>query len=429
MIRSLTRSVGANLDAKAVAEEVLSQPLELSERPASVRADTWHRLRRSALEPQVRRSPMRWRWIGAAGALAGLVAVVFAIEGGLRPNGAPSAPVVARHDWPDGWIEVDLGVVGRLFVAPEASFRLPEPTPLPESEYVVDLDRGVLCAEVSHRDPALQGPFIVQSAALRATAVGTRFCVLAGVSPDDSWVMVEEGRVRVERMGEPTMLAGIGSLVRGRDHPRALDPPQPARAERPSAARVASECLSSRSKVAEENCLWRRAGRADLGAQNALYLLGALARDEDHDGPAALSIWQTYLQRFPRGALVAETRWAMFDELVDERRYPEAIRMSEDFLREAPTYFRLGELETRRGDLLAGTLDRPSDAEQAYRHALAIESRPFLREKALFSLGSCQEKLGEAAEARATWELYLREFPQGIHAGEVESRLAAPIDH
>ena len=350
-----------------------------------------------------------------------------------RPQRSEQLPE-PRPTEPDGWTEVDLGSIGRLFVSPGASYRLPGPLLPPESEYVVDLDNGELCAQVSHRDPARQGAFIVSSPSLRAIAVGTRFCVNADPSPDASWVVVEEGRVRVERLDGPAMLAGIGSLVRGREVDRlqpllsgpATNGPVSTRSsdeQRSAAARGgAAACLSSRDAVAQENCLWRHAQRSDLGAQSALYLLGTQAHDRG-EGTLALSIWQTYLRRFPHGVLVVETQLAVFDELIDERSYSEAVALSEQLERAAPTYFRLSEVEIRRGDLLAQELGRPVEAEQAYRRALHMESRPFLRERALYALGSCQEKLGKTAEARGSWAAYLREFPQGSHAMELAGRL------
>ncbi len=115
----------------------------------------------------------------------------------------------------------------------------------------------------------------------------------------------------------------------------------------------------------------------------------------------------------------------MFDELVEERKYGEAMTLSDSLLRAAPTYFRAAELEVKRGDLLAGVLEQVPSAEVAYRRALALESTPFVREKALFGLGLCQERLGKVAEARSTWGHYLEEFPRGAHADEVLTHLDA----
>jgi hypothetical protein len=436
--RSPKRSVGASFDAEGVAEEVLSRPPPLVERHAASRADTWHRLRRSALDLRERRSapPPRTnsRWLVAASLLASAAALVTVL--GLRHSRAPNGPkeTAARPQQGD-WTELALGSVGRLFVAPGSVFHLPQPEPAWDAEYVVDLESGEVCAQVSHRDRARQGAFIVQAPTVRAVAVGTRFCVSAGGSPEASWVVIEEGTVRVERIGALPMLAGMGSLVRGSGpevNPAPATPPPGSptsagtpggTAVRPLPPRAISECLSSPSAAAQESCLWRRAAQSDLGAQNALYLLAARARDQDHDGHAALSIWSTYLRRFPRGVLAAETKWAVIGELVDEGRYAEAVATSDDFLRASPDYFRAGELEITRGDLLIGQLNRPRDGEAAYRHALAIESRPFLREKALFGLGLSQERAGDAEAARADWSDYLREFPAGAHAAEVSRRV------
>jgi TolA-binding protein len=302
---------------------------------------------------------------------------------------------------------------------------LQDERPTPASDYVVNLDGGELCAQVVHRDPTVQGYFVIRAPDLRAVAIGTRFCVHASSSLDGSWVDVEEGRVRVDRMGHGSVMAGPGTTVRAGDSDASV-PSNPAPTVHSSSAlpaktrrdRATSRCLMAESPAGRESCLWLEAGGSDLTAQNALYTLGTLAQRQEHDGKTALSIWQTYLHRFPQGALTAETTWAIFDELVNEHRYEEALLTSDEFLRAFPEYSGAGEFELRRGRLLADSLGRPHDAEKAYQRILGGGMQPLLRQEALFQLGLCQERLGEVEAARATWRRYEEEFPTGQHLAD-----------
>jgi hypothetical protein len=432
------------LDAEAAADALFGMSQEIADRPASVKADSWHKVRSHVLGEQAPRGshPRLAQWTLAAliGGTLALGAILASL--GTQPLGAfrhraasPATPVATAASAPptpinDGWREVDLGPTGRLFVAPGAAFRLPAPQPSEDEDYVVFLDGGEICAEVAHRDPATQGPFLVQAPGLRAVAVGTRFCVFAAAAPDSSWVMVEEGQVRVERINAGHALVGAGGVIHAGDR-ELLATVETSRANRPARNRVKSECPPA-PLSAKEECLWRQTGGEDLAAQNALYLLGSIARDEEHDGRSALSIWQTYLHRFPEGVLAAETMWAIFNQLVAEHRLEDALSASDDFLATFPRFFRAGEIELKRGDLLREELLKPREAAESYEHVLAHESRPLLRDDALFGLGLCQEKLGQASSARASWTLYLRQFPQGLHRAEVVQRVgstkATPTD-
>jgi hypothetical protein len=338
----------------------------------------------------------------------------------------------------DGWKETEIRAVGHLYAAPNAAFHLPsESAREKESSYTVLLDSGELCAQVSHRDVATQGPFVVQAPAMRAVVVGTRFCVFAGSTLADSWVMVEEGKVRVERAGGASTLAGPGAVVHALGESASMMEEAPgeesAVVDAPTAAALRKHgahlgapgaprrCAEGPPRAREE-CLWRQAGGAGLAAQNALYLLGVMARDQ-HDGAAALAIWHTYEHRFPAGALAAETEWNVFDELIVEHRYDEALAASQDFVERHGNFFRAGELQLRRAELLAEAVGRPQEAEAEYRRMLSRESRAALRDEALFGLARCLQRLNRTAEARAEFERYQSEFPRGKHRAEVGREL------
>jgi hypothetical protein len=356
---------------------------------------------------------------------------------------ASAAATKDREVPQEDWITVDLRSDGQLFATATASFQIPSVPAAAHEPYVVTLDRGELCAQVSHRDQGTQGPFIVQAPTIRAVVVGTRFCVFAGATPAASWVKVEEGLVQVERVGAGSLLAAAGALVHaGATHPpdegplAALDPTSPipraeptdstGRTARPAgrAARgTLSSCLAGPVEL-RERCLWHEAGGEGLAAENALYLLGTMARDRQHDGTAALSLWETYRHRFPQGALSAETSWNIFSELLAERRYDQALSESDEFLRRHENFSRVGEVKLRRAEILRD-LGRMGEAVDAYRKLLAEETRPTLRDDALFGLGTCQARLGAAGEAQATWERYQREFSAGRHRAEVVRQLNA----
>ncbi len=457
-------------------DEILAQSQQLVARGASEKTDTWHRLHGRMLGLQARRSKsvwvVRWRRVGLVAAslvmgsmilwtatergwpIAVSTAVEVAFEQGVakaRSRASPETVDVNRirrppadsesPPPPDGWTEINLHQVGRLFAAPHAVFHLPNPSIAgSEPSYTVVLDNGEVCAQVSHRNEATQGPFVVQAPGLRAVAVGTRFCVFAGPTPVESWVMVEEGKVRVERDGGQLSLAGTGGVVHGIgrntlastevlasgvDAERAAANKGPTSQQ--SALSTGFPCPEAPAEL-RERCLWRQAGGSGFAAQNGLYLLGVMARDQQHDGPAALSIWQTYQHRFPQGVLAVETSWNIFEELVAEHRFDEAMSSSDAFLAQHGDFFRAGELQLRRADILRDSLGRPAEAKAEYQQVLTRESRAALRDEALFGLGRCQERLGERADARSTFELYGKQFPTGNHRAEVARRLEATKD-
>jgi hypothetical protein len=427
---------------EALVDTLLEESSELTERSAALKAQTWHRLRRSAIgianssRPTFAITGWLPTSLAAIAAMATVTLLVHVSRGPPKATTTPTPigiatatnPATSRDQRSDGWREIDV-TAGLLFAAPGTTLQLPDAAPTAHADYVVNLDRGELCVQVAHRDPLTQGSFVVRTTELRAVAIGTRFCVTAGASADESWVAVEEGRVRVDRMGLPSVLAGPGDLVRGTDQVAPADraathpPIRPSFATGAPQRRATSSCLASASPEGEQRCLWLQAGRDDLAAQNALYLLGALARDQEHDGRTALSIWQTDLHRFPRGALKNETIWAVFDELVAERRYEEALSATEDFVRDSRSSPQASQLALKRGDVLVDELHRPLQAQQIFRNILASETRPLLRDEALFKLGICLEQLGETSEALATWQRYETEFPRGRHSLEVGQRL------
>ena len=429
------------------ADEVLTQAHQLLARDAPARADTWQRLHGRLLGLQPARSNrtlvVHWHRVSFVATTLALAVAFFSIAA-RRPsvkgrNTTEATVTAAATDklLPDGWTEIDLESVGRLFASPDAIFHLPTTSTVNAGDsYTVALDRGEICAQVAHRDVATQGPFVVQAPGIRAVAIGTRFCVLAAAPPAESWVMVEEGRVRVERPGRQDVFAGAGGLVKagGLDAaegngPRAeMATPHRTLGKRQLASPAAGLACPAGPNSERERCLWQQAGGSDLAAQNALYLLGVLARDRQNDGPAALSIWRAYEHRFPKGVLAVETRWSIFEELVAEHRFDEALSSSEELIKQHGDFFRVGELHLRRAEILRDTLGRPADAEAEYQNLLSTESRAALRDEALFGLGVSQERLNQSTAAQATFRRYLNEFPTGKHRAQAERRATDGYD-
>jgi hypothetical protein len=430
--------------AEAEVDRLLGDCRAVPERVVSAKAGTWHRLRGEVLA----RHGVTWtsrraiRWTVALGSVCAASLIVGLRIGSMRvghrsarleaqpgvtnQEAAVPAPVATEPEAHEGWRRIDLGTVGQLTVSPAASLRLPANATPGEGTYSVGLDSGELCASIAHRDVARQGPFVVEAMSLRVVVVGTRFCVSAGTTVQSSWVSVEDGQVRVEHDGRSATISA-GETLHG-DDPHLWVSVTPAGAEAHASRAVRSprnltSCSPTDPIPQRRRCLWRLSGGDDLAAQNALYLLGLLARDQERDGAAALSIWQTYRHRFARGAMSAEVDLAMLDELIAERRFAEALTVSDDFLDQFGSYFRAGEVSLKRAEVLRAEMHRPAEAEESYRRALDREANPNRRSEALFGLGLCQETLGQIAEAESTWNRYRKEFPRGRHATEVAQRL------
>jgi hypothetical protein len=457
----------------ALADSLLVQSTQLRERPHSMRADTWRQLRERALEisPPVRsnRSNDGWPLLGLTGAALALLAAlllwnrtpsyvqqrVVTVTPAASPSQtvsasddhgpvAPRAASAVRHEAAhgptevarsvssDGWTEVDLIDSSLVFVAPSAFFELPREAPPEGADYVVQLESGELCVQVAHRDPSAGGSFVVRTPELRAVAIGTRFCVFAGPSLEKSRVEVEEGQVRVDRMGHRSVVAAAGRSVAGEQADAEVTaqlPAQPPPATGTAAHALSpsgpsgGRCMSDGSMRTRESCLWRQTAGSGLAAQNALYFLGTLAQSEEHDPATALSIWTTYMHRFPKGELATETTWAMFDELVAEHRFEEASSAADLLLRDPPEHGAVWELALKRGDLLAGALHRPAEATRVYKQIVEADARPAVREEALFKLGFYQQRIGDLVAARVTWLRYQREFYQGRYSHVVSEEL------
>ncbi len=148
-----------------------------------------------------------------------------------------------------------------------------------------------------------------------------------------------------------------------------------------------------------------------------------LARDERQDGRSALSHFRAYLARFPGGVFAPEASQSALRELVAEARPGEALTVADDYLRRFPSDARVGEVALVRARLLRDELGRPGEALAAYQALAARELPGVQRDEALFSVGLCEARLGRRAAARESFERYLAQFPEGVHAAEARRRI------
>jgi hypothetical protein len=417
---------------EARVKALLNPCLEMLSRPPSVKAATWHQLSGRLPDDGARSvhrhgAPRRFVLACTLSGL-GMVSLLIYQRSSERmtfhddvataesPAAKRAEPVTDSVGNRPGWRSVDLGPIGTLSLSPSASLQLPADEATGQAAYEVVLDDGELCAVITHRDLSRQGPFVVRANVLRAVVVGTRFCVSSGTTADATWVSVEEGRVRVER-GRKSVEVGAGGLVRS-------DDPRLTVAASASNRSNMVACSLTAPLAERRRCLTERSKGDDVAAQNALYMLGNLAREQDHDGAGALSIWRTYRHRFPAGALATEVDLAILDELLAEKRFNEALNSTDDFLRRYPSYFLAPHVRLERAELLRSGLARPADAAEAYQRILSSESDPNVRDEALYGLGLSREATGSTADVTSIWRQYRRDFPRGKHASEVANRLS-----
>jgi hypothetical protein len=157
---------------------------------------------------------------------------------------------------------------------------------------------------------------------------GSRF--LAQVVSAQTIVSVHEGRARIERAGQPEQLVKAG----GRVELGALFPlPRTA-------------CLPAPTPSERLACLEKLSSGSGLAAQNALFSLAVLAKDERGDSAAAIAYWRTYQARFPDGVLAPEASFGIVSELFAARRCAEALE-------EARAYQRRFSNEPRQAEVKA----------------------------------------------------------------------------
>lgn len=273
----------------------------------------------------------------------------------------------------------------------------------------VDLTEGKLCAEIAHRDLPREGPFLIVAPQVRVTVLGTHFCVetLAG----RTMVSVTEGRVRVENAQGAVALVGAGEAVQSDELSTELS-------AEPSTAAATARCPAQGPLQAREDCAAQLSAGSGLSAQNALFALALLARDEGHDGPAAASYFRSFLGRFPQAPLAPEASIGLLRELRAQSRDGEALGEADRYLARYASDGREADVLLLRAHLLRERLGRPREALADYQRVLTEASTSALRGEALYGLATSQGDLGETAQQRRSLDRYLREYPQGDHAAQ-----------
>jgi outer membrane protein assembly factor BamD (BamD/ComL family) len=181
-------------------------------------------------------------------------------------------------------------------------------------------------------------------------------------------------------------------------------------------------CPAKASLLERKACFTTRAQGEGLGAENALYALGLLARDEEHRGDLALARWRSYELRFPAGAFAPEVSLGIVGVLTAQKRWAEALAQVDDFLQRYPGDPRAGRMGLVRAGLLRSS-GATREALHAYRALSQAGTSSGVRADAMFDEGTCLEELGDHRAALDAWQRYLNQFPAGRHAAAVRALL------
>jgi len=322
-----------------------------------------------------------------------------------------------------GWLQLELGEVGELEVAPGAALRLSDLADPHERRIL--LDAGAL--RVPAKPPRPERPVVVQTPHLRAIVVGTRFEVEVGAAVTQ--VHVSEGIVRVASLVGSAVELRSGMSI-GSDDSRLQPPPLDERASMPepqvpsaSRAPVPSVCQGApKDRMA---CLESMAAGRGLAAQNALYVLGLTAQ-EDGDEARAMEAFRRYSERYPTGALGPEASLGLLRSLVSAGEWRQALQESDSFRQRFPTEGRLPAVALLRANLLCRLETDPLAAVAVYEQVLGEQGWAQIRDEALFARAACAEARAGHAAARSHWERYLAELPRGAHAAQARRWLAVP---
>lgn len=251
-----------------------------------------------------------------------------------------------------------------------------------------ELHRGRVSMTVQKQPPGQQ--FAFSAGPYRITVLGTRFHVRVadgsvGIDVDEGVVEVSRGRrsVRVEAGQSWTSPFRVTALSPAISHPASattLAAPEPARpaapvpeaplvvsaapapvaepraasAPRPAAASVPGP--AERYQQAKTDLAHGKTDRAlalleelaagqGPAAENAAYELGLVYRDHVRRPRRAVSAWNEYRARFPRGVLRAEADISILETLVSLDDRAAALAEAEAFLRHHPGSERRQEVE------------------------------------------------------------------------------------
>ncbi len=419
------------------ANELLDEAFPEPEWPQQAKDDVWRQLSARVDD----RASKPWMpllavtgW-GVAAAMAGaLVVIRLPARKPTPPNPTLASAASSFAPRTADWEPLSLGTEGNLRVRPGSNLELtagqkggPNAAGAKPAARRILMREGELCAEVAHRDVPSQGPLIVEAPQMRVVVIGTKFCFesQAGVAR----VAVSEGRVRVETPMGVSAEVGAGEELRSDDAKlrAALPalPTGPASLNVPPSEAPTVEGCAGLSIADRAGCYRHVADGSGLAAQNALFGLGILARDHQHDGEAALRYWHDYQHRFPQGVLAPEASLGILGELIAERRYAEAVDEADHYLKAFPDGF-VAEVTLAKAEILQTGLNSPDSAIPIYLGLLTQELAPPVRQEVLYSMGLCEQQEGYPSEAHELWNRYLKSFPRGPHAAQVSGLLNTP---
>ncbi len=298
---------------------------------------------------------------------------------------------------PAGSREIAMGELGSLSVGPATVIEIPPNLERREGERVVRLMSGRVEARIAKQREG--SAFVITTAQLRVTVVGTRFVV--GASAERSSVEVSEGVVRVEQDGFAVLLRA-GERIAS-DDPRLSPPIVPSK-----------PCAAEPSVALRRACYEALAPGDGLAAQNALYALGMLALNEEKMPERAMAHWLEYERRFSTGALRPEVMLAILEISLARGDASTSAARAADFLARFATHPRAAEVALVQADVWCRSAKTAPQARAALR-ALDQNVSDAVREKAAWGAVQCEVSLRNRSLLRVAVEKYVRDFPAGEH--------------
>lgn len=191
--------------------------------------------------------------------------------------------------------------------------------------------------------------FTVRAGSYSVVVVGTRFLVkvdggVVGVSVDEGVVEIRDRKnVSLARVAAgQSWSQPRGGRVVAAANPR---PPAPATGPDPEQDLADARAARAGSNPRRAVTIYQRlAGRGGPLAENALYELGGIYRDQLGDPRRALAAWERYRSRYPRGLLRAEADLSIVDTLSHLGDMKRALKEADAFLARYPRSERRAEV-------------------------------------------------------------------------------------
>ncbi|MDX2021367.1 MAG: FecR domain-containing protein [Deltaproteobacteria bacterium] len=394
------------------------------------------------IEPQLRapQAPRRTLlWASLAAAACGTAGVAMYISQQRHTSVVAQAPVVApqrrrieRLEEPPALTDVTIQTsnderITRIVAGNAKADVQPSSRLHLDHEGVPEVQSGKVAFDVP---PQASGHrFVVKFAEYRVQVAGTRFVV--DTSPNRLAVDVQDGVVEIWQQRRVVRLGPGESWSIARNIDIAPPPRVPVTMMAPKAEpseeqhlAVAARAARANHKPQEALALYQRLARGSgLAAQNALYEMAAIYREDLSDPSRAVATWRTYRTRFPAGSLRMETDVSLVDTLASLGRRDEALAEAQAFLRRFPASERRSDVARVAGDLTR-TAGNCGVAIGYYDTSLISAGAPASKDDAAFHRATCLSLL-KSPDARVAWLKYLREYPRGRHVADAKESLQA----